>query len=313
MLHFGSSKTRMAQSMALDKIVDSLEGLAANDLTISVSPEDFSCNERLASAFNTAISNLRGIIDETRISAEDIRSASGEIAQASDDLSRRTEQQAASLEQTTASINSLTGTVNDTAESARKTESTVAVALKDAQAGNEVVCETQTAMSQIESSSREMNQVISVIDEIAFQTNLLALNAGVEAARAGEAGKGFAVVASEVRTLAQRSAEAAKTVKSLIASSSEHVKTGVDRVNNASEVLTRTIQAFGDVSDQVANMTAATEAQANSITEINTAIGNLEQMTQQNAAMAEESSAAGASLANQADHLKALVAKFHFG
>ncbi|KMW60669.1 Methyl-accepting chemotaxis protein [Candidatus Rhodobacter oscarellae] len=295
---------------SLDQLAIALEKLADGDLDIQVNAEDFAGKERLASAMNLAVSNLREIISETRTSADSIRAGSNEIAQASDDLARRTEQQAASVEETTASINSLNEKVKDTAETARKTDATVGAALKDAQAGGEVVKETQSAMAQIENSSREMSQIISVIDEIAFQTNLLALNAGVEAARAGEAGKGFAVVASEVRTLAQRSAEAAKSIKSLISSSSEHVGAGVNLVENTSEVLTRTIEAFGEVSGQVNGMAAAAEAQATSIGEINSAIEYLDQMTQQNAAMVEETSAAGASLSNEADNMSGLVARF---
>lgn len=303
-------KAKMAHDMSLDRMADALEALARGDLTVSVDAGEFSGNERLADAFNRATANLREIISETRASADSIRNGSGEIAQASDDLARRTEQQAASLEQSTASIVSLNETVQGTADSARQTDATVNRALNDAKEGGEVVRETQTAMTQIEASSREMSQIISVIDEIAFQTNLLALNAGVEAARAGEAGKGFAVVASEVRTLAQRSAEAAKSIKSLIGSSAEHVAKGVDLVKNTAEVLSRTIDAFTEVSQQVNSMTAATETQANSISEINTAISYLDQMTQQNAAMVEESSAAAASLANEANNMSSVVARF---
>jgi len=304
------NETQAAFNHSLDKMADALEMLAQGNLTVSVDSTAFEGNERLAGAFNSAVANLRDLIGETRNSAESIRAGSGEIAQASDDLARRTEQQAASLEQTSASVASLNKTVQGTADSAKSTDETVRRALHDAEAGGEVVRETQSAMSKIEASSREMSQIISVIDEIAFQTNLLALNAGVEAARAGEAGKGFAVVASEVRTLAQRSAEAAKSIKTLIGSSSEHVSVGVDLVKNTSEVLTRTIEAFGEVSQQVNSMAAATETQAASIAEINTAVGYFDQMTQQNAALVEESSAAAASLATEADSMSGLVARF---
>lgn len=303
-------KAQAEREDAWERMAVAFECLANRDLNVTVDAEAFLGNERLASAFNQAVANMRDLISECRDSAGGIRSASKEIAEATEDLSRRTEQQAASLEQTTASVVSLSETVQESAGSAKQTDATVGRALADAKAGGEVVRETQTAMTQIEASAREMSQIISVIDEIAFQTNLLALNAGVEAARAGDAGKGFAVVASEVRTLAQRSAEAAKSIKSLIGSSGEHVSIGVERVKNTADVLTRTIAAFGEVSRQVNMMAAATETQANSIAEISTAVRYLDQMTQQNAAMVEQSSAAAASLATEADTMSNLLGRF---
>jgi len=301
---------QMADQMSLDKMTDAFESLAQGNLAVRVVAQEFRNNERLAAAFNAAVSNLRDLIGETRNSADGIRSGSSEIAQATDDLARRTEQQAASLEETSAAVVSLNTAVKDTANSAKETNVTVAEALDDARAGGDVLNETQAAMTQIEASSKEMSKIISTIDEIAFQTNLLALNAGVEAARAGEAGKGFAVVASEVRTLAQRSAEAAKSIKSLIGTSSSHVASGVQLVQNTSDVLMRTIHAFGQVSQRVNAIAEATETQANSIAEINTAIGYLDEMTQQNAAMVEQSSAAAASLATEADSLSGHVSSF---
>ena len=298
---------------ALDRLSESLERVAEGELSVSVNADEFASNTRLALAFNLAVSNLREIISETRTAAGGIRTGSGEIAQASDDLARRTEQQAGSLEGISASINALTDAVHATAEMARKTDQTVVGALRNAKTGGDVVRETQEAMSQIASSSKQMGQIIGVIDEIAFQTNLLALNAGVEAARAGDAGKGFAVVASEVRTLAQRSAEAAKTIKSLISSSSGYVNTGVSLVEKTSEVLIGTIEAFGEVNRMVSNMSEASDNQADSIAKINSAINGLDQMTQQNAAMVEQTSAAGASLATEADSLATLVQRFRLG
>lgn len=299
-----------ALNLALDKMADALEALADGDLTVSVDTDEFAGSERLASAFNLAVANLSDLTSETRRSAETIKSSSREVAQAADDLAKRTEQQAANLEETTAAVNSLNDAVRESAASSETTNETVAKALKDAQAGGRVVEDTQSAMTQIQSSAQEMSQIIGVIDEIAFQTNLLALNAGVEAARAGEAGKGFAVVASEVRTLAQRSAEAAKSIKSLIGASSEHVAAGVELVQSTSEVLTRTIAAFGEVSERVSAINAATQSQAANIDEINSAVSYLDQMTQQNAAMVEQTSAAGSSLANEADTMAGHVAAF---
>ena len=300
-------------AFSLDKLADALAALAEGDLTVSVDTAEFNGNEKLASALNLAVSNLSDLISEKRRSAETIKSSSREVAQAADDLAKRTEQQATNLEETTAAVNTLNDSVRDTAASARTTNETVDLALRDARAGGKVVEDTQKAMTQIESSAHEMSQIIGVIDEIAFQTNLLALNAGVEAARAGEAGKGFAVVASEVRTLAQRSAEAAKSIKALIGASSDHVSAGVELVQNTSEVLKRTIAAFGEVSEQVNAITEATQTQASNIEEINAAVSYLDQMTQQNAAMVEQTSAAGASLANEADTMAGQVAEFRLG
>lgn len=305
------AQTRLAFS--LDKMAEALERLAGGDMTVSVDTAEFNGHDRLAAAFNLAVSNLSGLIAETRRSADTIRTSSREVAQASDDQARRTEQQAANLEQTSAAVGSLNDSVSETAGSARTTDETVARATKDAEAGGQVVTDMQTAMSQIESSAREMSQIIGVIDEIAFQTNLLALNAGVEAARAGESGKGFAVVASEVRTLAQRSADAAKSIKSLIEVSSGHVNSGVDLVQTTSQFITRTITAFGEVRDKVNAIATAAQDQARNLGEITSAIEQLDEMTQQNAAMVEETSAAGTSLANEADTMARQVSKFNLG
>jgi len=300
-------------AFSLDKMADALEGLAEGDLTVSVDIGEFNESGRLAAGFNLAVTNLGDLIAETRRSAETIKISSREVAQAADDLARRTEQQAANLEQATVAVNALNDAVRETAASAQTTNETVELALKDARAGGKVVENTQSAMDQIETSAREMSQIIGVIDEIAFQTNLLALNAGVEAARAGEAGKGFAVVASEVRTLARRSAEAAKSIKSLIGASCDHVASGVTLVQSTSQVLARTIAAFDEVSERVGVITAATQNQAANIDEINAAVSYLDQMTQQNAAMVEQTSAAGASLANEADTMASQVATFRLG
>lgn len=297
-------------SFSLDKMAEALERLAEGDLTVSVDIAEFNNNERLGSAFNLAVANLSELITDIRGSAETINSSSREVAQAADDLAKRTEQQASNLEETTVAVSALNDSVRQTAGSARTTNETVARALKDAEAGGQVVADTQSAMTQIEASAREMSQIIGVIDEIAFQTNLLALNAGVEAARAGEAGKGFAVVAAEVRTLAQRSAEAAKSIKSLIGASSDHVGAGVELVQSTSDFLNRTIAAFGEVSEQVNSITNAAQSQATNIGQISSAVSDLDQMTQKNAAMVEETSAAGASLAGEANAMAGLVATF---
>jgi len=301
------------QVLALDTLADALEDVAAGQLTVTVDASLSAKSERLATSFNRAVGSLRDIIQQVRASSSSIQNGASEIAQASDDLARRTEQQAASLEQTAASVDELTRTVRETAERAERADATVSAARTDAEKGGQVVRQTKSAMEQIENSSKQMSQIIGVIDEIAFQTNLLALNAGVEAARAGEAGKGFAVVASEVRTLAQRSAEAAKTIKSLISASSDHVRSGVGLVENTSDVLIRIVEAFTEVSTLVSTMATAAKGQATSIAEVNVAVGHLDQMTQQNAAMVEQSSAASASLAREASAMSGLVERFRIG
>lgn len=295
----------------LDGLADALERLGEGDLNVSVATGTAHENVRLTQAFNATVDSLRGIIEETKGAADGIRTGSSEIAQASDDLARRTEQQAASLEQTTAAIASLTNSVSETADLAVQTDTTLEGALRQAQSGTEVVRETDDAMERISASAEEMSQIIGVIDEIAFQTNLLALNAGVEAARAGDAGKGFAVVASEVRTLAQRSAEAAKTIKSLIGSSTGNVAMGVDLVRKTSTVLTDAVAAFEEIGQKVRKISQSATSQSNAISEINTAIEYLDQMTQQNAAMVEQTSAASASLASESNGMAAQVDRFH--
>ncbi len=296
---------------ALDALTEAFESLSNGDLAASVNDDIAAGNPRMANALNAATSSLQSVISEMKRASAGIQSGSSEVAQASDDLAQRTEQQAASLEETSAAIASLTEVVRSTSELARNTSDTVEAALKDAKSGSSVVQETESAMSQIADSSQEMSQIIGVIDEIAFQTNLLALNAGVEAARAGDAGRGFAVVASEVRTLAQRSADAAQTIKTLIGSSTQNVENGVELVEKTSSVLARVVEAFGSVGSQIESIAGAAEGQTGSISEINSAISYLDQMTQQNAAMVEETSAASTSLATEAQGLSTIVGRFN--
>ncbi len=305
------AEAEAAQEEALGTIADCLEELAAGNLQVSVDSSISSKSARLVDSFNRATESLREIILSVRQASYNINSGAGEIAEAADDLSKRTEQQAASLEETAASVDELTRNVHETAERMTKTNQTVSKAREDAEQGGVVVEQTKQAMEQIANSSDEMSQIIGIIDEIAFQTNLLALNAGVEAARAGEAGKGFAVVASEVRTLAQRSGEAAKNIKTLIGTSSDYVSNGVSLVDNTADALNRLVEAFGEVSSMVDDMTSVAQSQATSLSEVNTAVNHLDQMTQQNAAMVEESTAASASLATEAKTMSAHVEKFN--
>jgi len=301
------------QERSLTLLADALERVAAGDLSASVDESLSAKSQRLTLGFNRAVDSLRTIIVAVRDASEAIQGGSAEISKASDDLSRRTEQQAASLEETAAAIDELTRHVRDSAEAARKTDEAVARNREDAEASREVVGQAVDAMARISASSKQIGQIIGVIDEIAFQTNLLALNAGVEAARAGEAGRGFAVVAQEVRALAQRSAEAAREIKGLISTSTEHVGSGVRLVDDTGKALLRIAGSFTEIGSLVGELAKSAEVQANGIAEINIAVGQMDQMTQQNAAMVEESTAASHSLAREAEAMTALVARFETG
>jgi methyl-accepting chemotaxis protein len=242
-----------------------------------------------------------------------IHSGSGEIAVAADDLSRRTEQQAAGLEETAATLDQITATVKNTAEGAIQAQKVVASAKTDADHSGEVVRKAIAAMGGIEKSSKQIGQIIGVIDEIAFQTNLLALNAGVEAARAGDAGRGFPVVASEVRALAQRSAEAAKEIKSLISASTTQVGQGVDLVGETGKALGRIVVQVAEINTLVASITASAQEQSSALHQVNTAVNQMDQVTQQNAAMVEETTAAAHSLSKESEELARLIGRFQVG
>jgi methyl-accepting chemotaxis protein len=236
-----------------------------------------------------------------------------QISTASADLSKRTEQQAANLEETAAALDQIPTTVRRTAESAAQASNAATATRADAERSGAVVEEAVSAMFEIETSSRQIGQIIGVIDEIAFQTNLLALNAGVEAARAGEAGKGFAVVASEVRALAQRAAEAAKEIKALIAASSTQVEHGVKLVGQGSEALLAIASKVAEMDGLISEIARSAQEQASGLAQVNTAVGQMDQVTQQNAAMVEEATAAAANLRIQAQDLTDLVGQFRLG
>jgi methyl-accepting chemotaxis protein len=242
-----------------------------------------------------------------------VGSAASEIAAGSADLSARTEQQASSLEETAASMEELSATVRQNSENAQQANQLATTAREAADRGGRVTTQAVEAMTRIEGASQKISDIIGVIDEIAFQTNLLALNAAVEAARAGEAGKGFAVVASEVRTLAQRSAQASKEIKGLILDSGNQVKDGVKLVNAAGEALEGIVGSVKKVADIVSEIAAASAEQASGVEQVNSAVTQMDEMTQKNAALVEESAAAARSLEEQASELTRLIGFFSTG
>lgn len=312
-----SQKERAAkaadQAHVVNAIGSGLKQLADGNLMTRLSAPFSADYEQLRSDFNDAMGKLQDAMTTIVVNSGAIRSGAGEISQAADDLSRRTEQQAASLEETAAALDEITATVRKTAESSKQANAVVVATRSDAEASGQVVRETVAAMGEIEKSSKQISQIIGVIDEISFQTNLLALNAGVEAARAGEAGRGFAVVASEVRALAQRSSEAAREIKSLISASSQHVETGVELVGEAGKALELIVSKVGDISGLVSEIAASAQEQSTALAEVNTAINQMDQVTQQNAAMVEESTAASHSLTHEAEELMGLISRFQTG
>ena len=294
------------------EIGSALAHLANGNLQIVLEgfPEDYSKVER---DFNAATSALENTISTVVAGVHALTTGSTEIRFASDDLARRTEEQAANLEETAAAVAQTTARVQKTADTAARARQTIQSSTMMAYDGSKIVAEAVEAMGQIEKSSAEINNIIAVIDSIAFQTNLLALNAGVEAARAGETGKGFAVVASEVRALAQRCADAADEVKSLITVSSEQVSRGVDLVSRSGEAFSAITKGVDELSHAMESIADSTGLQAESLAQINTAVGDLDRSTQQNAAMAEECTAAAASLAREAEQLGSAVGIFKIG
>ncbi len=292
---------------------DGLARLAEGDLTFRITAGFPQASQKLKDDYNATLEQLQGAVTVIVENAARMRAGAGEISHAADDLSRRTEQQAATLEETAAALDEITVTVKKSADGASQCRSTVAATKANAEKSGAVVQQAVGAMGEIERSASEIGQIIGVIDEIAFQTNLLALNAGVEAARAGDAGRGFAVVASEVRALAQRSAQAAKEIKSLISSSSKQVRTGVNLVGETGEALGRIVAQVAEINTLVLDMAASAEEQAGGLQQVNTAVNQMDQVTQQNAAMVEQSTAASHGLALEAETLTELVSRFRIG
>jgi len=301
------------QAAAVAALGVALSKLAAGDLSARVegvlSPEF----ESLKIDFDHAASALDKAMGAVSRGASSIRSGSDDIARAADDMAQRTEQQASTLQQTAAAVEQLTATVARTAKGAKEVSARVGEAAADAQASGAVVTRAAEAMTQIESSSAKVSQILGVIDEIAFQTNLLALNAGVEAARAGDAGRGFAVVAQEVRALAQRSADAAKEIKTLIADSSRQVGEGVDLVGQTGAALRGIVEKVGAIDGLVDEIAASANEQASALGQVNVAVTQLDQVTQRNSAMVQQSTQATHALRAEAADLSNHVGGFRTG
>ncbi|OCW56147.1 methyl-accepting chemotaxis protein [Hoeflea olei] len=297
-------------AFAVSQLGEGLRKLSQGDLASTLDTPFTGELETLRVDFNESIGRMRDAMRHIRDNASSISDNSAQLRSAADDLARRTEQQAASLEQTAAAVDEISATVHTASARASDTDKLASQTANDARASGEIVTRAVDAMSRIEEASGKIDRIIGVIDEIAFQTNLLALNAGVEAARAGEAGRGFAVVAQEVRDLAGRSATAAKEIKELIAASGAEVRSGVGLVGETGEAITRIIARIEEISEHVAAMATASREQSTGLGEVNAAVGQMDQMTQQNAAMVEQSNAASHTLAQEAAQLTALVARF---
>jgi methyl-accepting chemotaxis protein len=306
--------TRIRDGKVLETAIDQLAGglakLSSGDLTARIDSTFEGDLERLRQDFNSSVENLAATLGEISDATGAVRGSITEIGSATDDLSRRTEQQAASLEETAAALDQISSTVRSAAERAEEASAMVGAAKTGAENSGSVMRETMTAMEKISESSGQINQIIGVIDEIAFQTNLLALNAGVEAARAGEAGKGFAVVAQEVRELAQRSANAAKEIKELIATSSSQVESGVSLVNRTGSALSEIETQVGRINDHIQSIVTSSREQSTALGEVNSAVNQMDQMTQQNAAMVEQTNAATQGLGEEASRLEKLIGGF---
>ncbi|WFU07217.1 methyl-accepting chemotaxis protein (plasmid) [Rhizobium sp. CB3171] len=287
-----------------------VSALADGDLTENMRGEFQGAFGELKSNVNATMANLRSVLGEVRAAIDTINGGAGEMRIASSDLSKRTEQQAAALEETSSALEEITVAVKSSTERATEASQMVDEARKSTEQSSAVVKDAVSAMGRIEQASGEIGQIINVIDEIAFQTNLLALNAGVEAARAGDAGKGFAVVAQEVRELAQRSATAAKDIKALINRSGDEVNTGVKLVTATGDALGLIQGHVIKVNEHVHSIATAAREQSTGLAEVSTAVNQMDQTTQQNAAMVEESTAATNRLADEASNLAQLIARF---
>ncbi|WP_168196851.1 methyl-accepting chemotaxis protein [Brevundimonas sp. M20] len=307
-----AERARLAEEDAIvvDALGKGLSALAQGDLTHRIEATFAERSRQLKDDYNAAMDALSETMGEIIVLTGAMRSGTAEVSNATDDLSRRTERQAAALEETAAALDQITVTVKKTAQGARAAADITDEAQKGGVERERIIADTTAAMEQIESTSGRIGEIIGVIDEIAFQTNLLALNAGVEAARAGEAGRGFAVVASEVRALAQRSADAAKEIKELIAASSASVGEGARLVSRTGGALTALIGQVAKINQLAGEIAASANEQAVGLVEVNTAVNQMDQTTQQNAAMVEQTTAANQALSQEAEQLAALMQRF---
>ncbi|PIG00345.1 methyl-accepting chemotaxis protein [Comamonas sp. 26] len=297
----------------LMKAVELADAIADADLSVTTDHQRDDELGHLHRSLNAMAARLRTVVGQVRSGVESVSSVSGQIATGNQDLSARTEQTAANLEETAASMEELTATVTQSADTARQANQLASTAAQAAEQGGQVVQRVVQSMGQITDSSRKISDIIGVIDSIAFQTNILALNAAVEAARAGEQGRGFAVVASEVRALAKRSADAAKEIKQLITTSVDNVRSGSQQVELAGKSMNEIVASVRRVSDLIGEITASSTEQRDGINQVNQAVTNLDQMTQQNAALVEESSAAALSMQEQSRRLSDVVSVFKLG
>ncbi len=297
----------------LNRAIAVADSVAEGDLTSDIVPEGSDEVAHLQRALQDMVNSLSTVVTTVRVGVDSVAVASGQIASGNQDLSNRTEQQASNLEQTAASMEQLSSTVKQNTESARQANQLAAAASEVAGRGGQAVGQVVDTMGQIQASSRKIAEIIGVIDGIAFQTNILALNAAVEAARAGEQGRGFAVVAGEVRNLAQRSAQAAREIKALIADSVDKVESGSRQVAEAGKTMKDLVAQVRRVTDLLGEIASATLEQNSGIGQVNNAVTHLDQMTQQNAALVEQSAAAASSLREQAGQLAQAVAIFKLG
>ncbi|MBU6266246.1 MAG: HAMP domain-containing protein [Sphingomonadales bacterium] len=301
------------QRRVVSALGQGLADLKAGNLTRTITqpfPGDY---EKLRTDFNETVGAMAALLREVTEAAGSVNNGAGEIADASRDLAGRTQSQAASLEESTAAVRELTSSVKHSATTATDAAQIARAARDSATNGGVVMAEAVDAMSRIVSSSRRMEEIIAVIDGIAFQTNLLALNAGMEAARAGEAGKGFAVVATEVRALAQRSADAARDITALIRESGQDVTKGVDLIGQTQSALGKIVTDATDLAGRIGALADAAASQSSAIIQVETAVGDLDRLTQQNAALVEETSAAARSLSGEANRMGGLVERFDLG
>lgn len=299
-----------AKDRSIETLGEGLQRMADGDFSQSIDKPFDAEHEPLRHNFNRTVESLNATVGNVAQATDSMRDGAREISQASEDLSHRTESQAATLEQTAAALEQMTASVKSAAENARGVEDAMSAARDEAEASDRVVQNAVEAMQGIEESSSHIAKIITVIDDISFQTNLLALNAGVEAARAGEAGRGFAVVASEVRALAQRSSDAAMEIKALISDSSAQVDRGVELVGKAGGALKSIVDQVSHISGLVSGIAKGAAEQSTGLNEINTGVIQLDQVTQKNAAMVEEVTAAGQLLSSDAEKLSREMARF---